>query len=188
MDFQGGLDPHTPIGNGWLRASHRKLDADLSGDHRPYHSHDVGSLGTELNPMRGSGLFLHDNPWTAQATSFTTSTRSVTVETEAPTCCCRSSPRRRVATVALLAWIVRRDGFDTHEYCATSGKTAGMAWMAVLGWTPQEALMCSQTVVAAAKAAPFIYCHYDPSLLSHVRQLVSDGSPGGFGEQRLFEF
>jgi len=24
--FQGALDPHTPIGQGWLRASHRKLD------------------------------------------------------------------------------------------------------------------------------------------------------------------
>ena len=24
--FQGAIDPHTPIGQGWLRASHRKLD------------------------------------------------------------------------------------------------------------------------------------------------------------------
>src|SRR5437879_11374148 len=24
--FQGALDPHTPVGQGWLRASHRKLD------------------------------------------------------------------------------------------------------------------------------------------------------------------
>ncbi len=24
--FQGALDPHTPIAQGWLRASHRKLD------------------------------------------------------------------------------------------------------------------------------------------------------------------
>ncbi len=40
VDFQGALDPHTPIGNGWLRASHRKLDAELSRAYRPYHSHD----------------------------------------------------------------------------------------------------------------------------------------------------
>ena len=38
--FQGAIDPHTPIGQGWLRASHRKLDPDLSRDYRPYHSHD----------------------------------------------------------------------------------------------------------------------------------------------------
>jgi uncharacterized protein len=37
--FQGALDPHTPIGQGWLRASHRKLDTDLSTPYRPYHSH-----------------------------------------------------------------------------------------------------------------------------------------------------
>jgi predicted acyl esterase len=108
VDFQGALDPHTPIGNGWLRASHRKLDPQLSTAYRPYHTHDeyqplvrgqvyeldveiwptcivvpvsyrialtllgkdferplsrgAGSLGTVLNPMRGSGPFLHDNP------------------------------------------------------------------------------------------------------------------------------
>ena len=38
--FQGAIDPHTPIGQGWLRASHRKLDAALSLPHRPYHTHD----------------------------------------------------------------------------------------------------------------------------------------------------
>jgi len=38
--FQGALDPHTPIAQGWLRASHRKLDAARSLPHRPYHSHD----------------------------------------------------------------------------------------------------------------------------------------------------
>jgi predicted acyl esterase len=38
--FQGALDPHTPVAQGWLRASHRKLDAAKSLPHRPYHSHD----------------------------------------------------------------------------------------------------------------------------------------------------
>lgn len=38
--FQGALDPHTPVGQGWLRASHRKLDRKLSAPWRPYHSHD----------------------------------------------------------------------------------------------------------------------------------------------------
>ncbi|MBI2526357.1 MAG: CocE/NonD family hydrolase [Candidatus Rokubacteria bacterium] len=38
--FQGALDPHTPIAQGWLRASHRKLDPALTLPYRPYHSHD----------------------------------------------------------------------------------------------------------------------------------------------------
>jgi len=38
--FQGAIDPHTPIGQGWLRASHRKLDEDLSEPYRPYHTHE----------------------------------------------------------------------------------------------------------------------------------------------------
>ena len=38
--FQGALDPHTPIAQGWLRASHRKLDPGLSTEYRPYHAHD----------------------------------------------------------------------------------------------------------------------------------------------------
>ncbi len=38
--FQGAIDPHTPIAQGWLRASQRKLDADLSLPWRPYHCHD----------------------------------------------------------------------------------------------------------------------------------------------------
>ena len=38
--FQGALDPHTPVAQGWLRASHRKLDKNLSVPYRPYHTHD----------------------------------------------------------------------------------------------------------------------------------------------------
>ena len=38
--FQGAIDPHTPVGQGWLRASHRKLDASLSLPWRPFHAHD----------------------------------------------------------------------------------------------------------------------------------------------------
>jgi predicted acyl esterase len=37
--FQGAIDPHTPPAQGWLRASHRALDAELSTDYRPYHTH-----------------------------------------------------------------------------------------------------------------------------------------------------
>jgi predicted acyl esterase len=40
VTFQGALDPHTPIAQGWLRASHRKLDPALSTPYRPYHTHD----------------------------------------------------------------------------------------------------------------------------------------------------
>ncbi|WP_341892021.1 CocE/NonD family hydrolase [Variovorax sp. YR752] len=38
--FRGALDPHTPLGQGWLRASHRKTDAEKSAPWRPYHTHD----------------------------------------------------------------------------------------------------------------------------------------------------
>jgi uncharacterized protein len=41
VTFYGALDPHTPIAQGWLRASHRKLDPGLSTFYRPYHTHDV---------------------------------------------------------------------------------------------------------------------------------------------------
>ncbi len=37
--FMGAIDPHTPIAQGWLRASHRELDPGLSTEYRPYHTH-----------------------------------------------------------------------------------------------------------------------------------------------------
>ena len=40
VTFMGALDPHTPVAQGWLRASHRKLDKALSLPYRPYHTHD----------------------------------------------------------------------------------------------------------------------------------------------------
>jgi len=44
--FQGAIDPHTPVGQGWLRASHRKLDRKLSTPYGPYHTHD------KLQPLK----------------------------------------------------------------------------------------------------------------------------------------
>ena len=38
--FIGSNDPRTPVGLGWLRASHRKLDTKESKPYRPYHTHD----------------------------------------------------------------------------------------------------------------------------------------------------
>jgi predicted acyl esterase len=38
--FVGSNDPRTPVGLGWLRASHRKLDPVLSKPYRPWHTHD----------------------------------------------------------------------------------------------------------------------------------------------------
>ena len=40
VTFQGAIDPHTPVGQGWLRASHRKTDAEKSRPWRPVHTHD----------------------------------------------------------------------------------------------------------------------------------------------------
>ncbi|MDQ5847740.1 MAG: CocE/NonD family hydrolase [Pseudomonadota bacterium] len=56
--FQGALDPHTPVGQGWLRASHRKLDPELSKPYRPYHTHD------EKQPLRpGEAVELDIEIW-----------------------------------------------------------------------------------------------------------------------------
>ena len=38
--LQGAVDPRTPVAQGWLRASHRKLDPERSTEYRPYHTHD----------------------------------------------------------------------------------------------------------------------------------------------------
>jgi predicted acyl esterase len=46
--FQGAIDPHTPVAQGWLRASHRKLDSKLTTPYRPYHTHD------RLQPLKRS--------------------------------------------------------------------------------------------------------------------------------------
>jgi predicted acyl esterase len=40
LTFQGALDPNTPIGQGWLRASHRRLDLKRSKPYQPFHPHD----------------------------------------------------------------------------------------------------------------------------------------------------
>jgi predicted acyl esterase len=40
VTFIGANDPRTPIAMGWLRASHRKLDAAKSKPYRPWHTHD----------------------------------------------------------------------------------------------------------------------------------------------------
>lgn len=40
VEFQGSHDPHTPLAQGWLRASHRKLDNLRSKPYQPYHTHD----------------------------------------------------------------------------------------------------------------------------------------------------
>jgi predicted acyl esterase len=49
--FQGAIDPHTPIAQGWLRASHRKLDRARSLPYRPYHTHDEVRLLTPGEPV-----------------------------------------------------------------------------------------------------------------------------------------
>jgi len=46
VTFIGSNDPRVPVGLGWLRASHRKLDPKETKPYRPYHSHD------ELWPLK----------------------------------------------------------------------------------------------------------------------------------------
>jgi predicted acyl esterase len=40
ITFIGSNDPRVPVGLGWLRASHRKLDPAKSLPYRPWHTHD----------------------------------------------------------------------------------------------------------------------------------------------------
>ena len=40
LTFMGSTDPNTPIANGWLRASHRRVDPKKSKPWQPYHPHD----------------------------------------------------------------------------------------------------------------------------------------------------
>jgi uncharacterized protein len=40
ISFIGSNDPRVPVGLGWLRASHRKLDRKRNLPYRPWHSHD----------------------------------------------------------------------------------------------------------------------------------------------------
>lgn len=40
VEFPGTVDPHTPLAQGWLRASHRKLCPARSRPYQPYHTHD----------------------------------------------------------------------------------------------------------------------------------------------------
>jgi hypothetical protein len=40
LTFFGSTDPNAPIANGWLRASHRRLDPARSTPWQPYHPHD----------------------------------------------------------------------------------------------------------------------------------------------------
>ena len=49
--FQGAIDPHTPIAQGWLRASHRKLDPALTREYRPFHTHDAQQPLTPQTPV-----------------------------------------------------------------------------------------------------------------------------------------
>ena len=46
VTFIGSNDPRVPVGLGWLRASHRKLDPKETKPYRPWHTHD------EIQPLK----------------------------------------------------------------------------------------------------------------------------------------
>jgi hypothetical protein len=54
VTFPGAIDPHTPLAQGWLRLSHRKLDPELSTCYQPYHRHD------EIQPLRPGTVYQAD--------------------------------------------------------------------------------------------------------------------------------
>ncbi|MGW1159480.1 CocE/NonD family hydrolase [Streptomyces sp. NPDC002513] len=52
--FQGAIDPYTPVSQGWLRASQRKLDAGLSTEYHPVYAHD------EVQPLTPGEIYQLD--------------------------------------------------------------------------------------------------------------------------------
>jgi predicted acyl esterase len=52
VTFAGAIDPHTPVAQGWLRASHRELDPALSREWRPYHTHRAEQKATPGVPVQ----------------------------------------------------------------------------------------------------------------------------------------
>jgi predicted acyl esterase len=77
VSFPNGQGQPSPVSRGWLRASHRKLDPDLSLPFRPYHQHDeilslrpgeTAVVEIEILPMcnvfkKGHRLQLDLQPW-----------------------------------------------------------------------------------------------------------------------------
>jgi predicted acyl esterase len=51
VEFQGTVDPHTPLAQGWLRASHRELCPVKSTPWRPYHKH------TDKKPLKPGQVY-----------------------------------------------------------------------------------------------------------------------------------
>ena len=51
VTFRGSNDPRVPVGIGWLRASHRKLDPQRSLPYRPWHTHDEAQPLTPGTPV-----------------------------------------------------------------------------------------------------------------------------------------
>jgi predicted acyl esterase len=49
--FIGSNDPRVPVGLGWLRASHRKLDPQRTRPYRPWHTHDEEGPLTPGEPV-----------------------------------------------------------------------------------------------------------------------------------------
>lgn len=51
VTFQGANEPKTPLSQGWMRASHRKLDPKISVPYRPFYTHD------EIQPLTPSKIY-----------------------------------------------------------------------------------------------------------------------------------
>jgi predicted acyl esterase len=77
--FQGAIDPHTPVGQGWLRASHRKLDVKRSTALDPFPTH----LKADAAPLRNDAYALVRVPVFPVAHAFRAGSR-IRVSVQAP--------------------------------------------------------------------------------------------------------
>ena len=65
--FIGSNDPRVPVGLGWLRASHRKLDPKESKPYRPYHSHDEESRSSPASRSSSTSRSGRPRSWCPKA-------------------------------------------------------------------------------------------------------------------------
>ena len=73
--FQGAIDPHTPVAQGWLRASHRKLDKKLSTPYRPIMPTTRRSRSPKANRSNSTSRFGRRRSWFRKAIASALSIR-----------------------------------------------------------------------------------------------------------------
>jgi predicted acyl esterase len=91
--FVGSNDPRVPVGLGWLRASHRKLDPRQTLPYRPWHTHDEEWPLTPGEPVELESKYGRPRSWCRRAITSRSLCAARTMNMTAPM---RGSPMRRI--------------------------------------------------------------------------------------------